>query len=73
MLATCSIFAAAQPESVSGLFKYLYNVRWGAERLSAGSLGWKAYDIQFRLKRVNNHSISWGTIDQELWFLYVSS
>lgn len=64
-----SIYSAAHPESVAGLFKYIHTVRLGAKR-SAG-LGWKFYDEQYRLKKASNPSTSWGVVDQELWLLYM--
>lgn len=44
-----SIYAAAHPECTTALFKYIHTVRLGASR--SPGLGWRDYDVQFRLKR----------------------
>ncbi|CAC5416742.1 unnamed protein product [Mytilus coruscus] len=36
-------------------------------------LGWKDYDQEFRLKKARNPAMSWATVDQELWLLYIHS
>ena len=64
-----SIFSSAHPETTSGLFKYMHNVRVGAKRSSG--LGFKFYDEQYRLREASNPSSSWGVVDQELWLLYM--
>ena len=64
-----SIYSSAHPESRTHLFKYIRTIRLGASRVK--SLGWRDYDIQFRLKKEANPSLSFGTVDQELWLLYV--
>lgn len=70
-LVFASIYTAAHPSSVSGILKYLHTVRLGASR--SGGTGWKNYDIQFRLKKETNPSMSWAIVDQELWLLYMYS
>ena len=64
-----SIYISAHPESTQGLLKYMYTVKLGASR-STG-LGWRDYDQQFRLKKSKCPALSWGTVDQELWLLYM--
>ncbi|KAK3105093.1 hypothetical protein FSP39_017153 [Pinctada imbricata] len=53
-----SVYATAHPSSFAGLLKYMHTVRLGASRTSG--LGWKNYDIQFRLKREQNPALSWS-------------
>jgi len=64
-----TIYTATHPECTQGMLKYIYTVKLGASR--ASGLGWKDYDQQFRLKRAGNPSMPWGTVDQELWLLYI--
>ena len=64
-----SIYSTAHPSSFAGLLKYMHTVRLGASRTSG--LGWKNYDIQFRLKREQNPALSWSVVDQELWLMYM--
>ena len=65
-ISTC-IYISAHPESTQGLLRY--NVKLGASR-STG-LGWREYDQQFRLKKSKCPALSWGTVDQEPWLLYM--
>lgn len=39
----------ARPECATILFKYMHTIRLGVDRLT--NLGWREYDIQFRLKK----------------------
>ena len=64
-----SIYTTAHPSSVSGIFKYIHTIRIGAKR--PGGMGWKSYDIQFRLKKEKNPALSWSVVDQELWLLHM--
>ena len=66
-----SIYITAHPNAVQGLLKYFSNIRLGASR--GVDLGWKAYDEQFRLKMAQNPGSDWGTIESELWLLYMYS
>ena len=70
-LVYASIYSVANPSSANSLFKYMHTVRLGASRF--GGLGWKNYDIQFRLKKETEPSLSWSTVDQELWLLFMHS
>ena len=49
------------------LLKYMQSVRLGSKRCVG--LGWKAYDEQFRLRKVQGPTSSWAAIDTELWLL----
>ncbi|XP_063403662.1 uncharacterized protein LOC134687357 [Mytilus trossulus] len=64
-----SICVGVHLEDTQNILKYMYSVKLGASR-STG-LGWKDYDQQFRLKKARNPSMSWATVDQELWLLYI--
>ncbi|XP_062582026.1 uncharacterized protein LOC134243814 [Saccostrea cucullata] len=63
------IYTSAHPESRAQLFKYIHTIRSGANRVK--TLGWRDYDIQFRLKKEANPSLSFAVVDQELWLLYM--
>lgn len=69
MLIFASIYTSAHSLEFSGLLKYIHTVRLGASRTPG--LGWKSYDIQFRLKKERNPEKSWAVVDQELWLLYM--
>ena len=59
------------PSKGQELFKYMYNVRLAASRLSG--VGCSVYDKQFRLRKVRfPHSFS-GDVDMELWLFYGST
>ena len=47
----------------------MHTIRLGASRSS--SLGWRDYDVQFRLKKERNPGVSFANVDQELWLLYM--
>ena len=66
-----SIYAAAHPECTTALFKYIHTVRLGASR--SPGLGWRDYDVQFRLKKEQNPNMSFAMVDQELWLLYMQA
>lgn len=66
-----SIYTSAHPEAAVQLFKYMHTIRLGASRVK--TLGWRDYDIQFRLKKEANPSLSFAIVDQELWLLYMYS
>ena len=48
---------------------YLHTIRLGARQYS--SYGWLSYDEQFRIKKARCFNTSWGTVDQELWLLFM--
>ncbi|XP_056022019.1 uncharacterized protein LOC130054933 [Ostrea edulis] len=66
-----SIYVLAHPECSASLFKYMHTIRLGDSRSKA--LGWRDYDIQFRLKKERNPGMSFAVVDQELWLLYMYS
>ena len=63
-----SIFLAAHPHRLQQLFKYLHDIRLGAQK----SNGWVIYDEQFRLRMAHNPSQDWGIVDNELWVKYMT-
>jgi hypothetical protein len=69
ILIYASVYADAHPQSRVSSFKYIHTFRLGAGRVK--NLGWRDYDIQFRLKKEANPSLSFGVVDQELWLLYM--
>lgn len=48
IIAFASLYVRAHPEASISLFKLLHVMRLGASRVSG--LGWRDYNIQFRLK-----------------------
>ena len=68
-LVFASIYTTAFPSATAGLLKYIHTIRLGASRTTG--LGWKNYDIQFRLKKEKNPALSWSVVDQELWLMYM--
>ena len=68
-----SIYSVAHPDSVQGLFKYIHDIRLGAARCGNGTMGWKKYDEQFRLRRRSDPSMPWSKIDYELWLLFMQA
>lgn len=65
-----SIYLTKFPEHTQAILKYMNTICTAAQR--SPNLNWLNYDIQFRLKRSRNHTIDWGSIDAELWLLYVA-
>lgn len=63
-----SIYCSVHPNRFNELLKYMHIIRLGAER---SSLGWRYYDEQFRLRKVQNPSSSWSEVDSELWLFYM--
>ncbi|XP_062578803.1 uncharacterized protein LOC134240736 [Saccostrea cucullata] len=64
-----TIYASAHPHAAVSLLKYMHTIRLGASRIMG--LGWRDYDIQFRLKKERNPVLSFAVVDQELWLLYM--
>jgi hypothetical protein len=60
-----SFYFEKYPHETQNLLQYLHNIRLVALRFS----GWSNYDRQFRLKQSVCSSISWQTIEPELWML----
>ena len=65
-----SIYLARNPVDIQGILKYMQIVRLGASRNPSG---WIEYDKQFRLKMSKNTLLPWGSVDSELWLMYMSS
>ena len=59
------IYLTAYPSTANALLKYMHTIRLGANRSSG--IGWKNYDMQFRMKKAKNPALSWSIVDQELW------
>ena len=53
------------PHQSSELLEYMSLIRYAA-RYHKG-LGWCVYDIKFQQKAATNKSLSWSTIDSQLW------
>lgn len=66
-----SIFCHTHPSNFQQMLKYLNNIRTAAKRCG-NNLGWKNYDETFRLKKAQDPSYDWGTIDTELWLMFVN-
>lgn len=69
ILIYAAIYLKRFPQHVQGIIKYISSIRLGASRST--TMGWRDYDIQFRLRRAKNHLINWENIDAELWLLYM--
>lgn len=66
-----SIYLAKYPNDAQGILKYRQTIRLGAN--PSPSSNWIEYDRQFRLKMSKYTSTHWGSVDAELWLLYMSS
>ena len=55
-----SIFCKVHTHRFQELLKYMSTVRQAAKRCSG--MGWKIYDEQYRLRKANNPSSSWGPL-----------
>ncbi|KAK3091282.1 hypothetical protein FSP39_018589 [Pinctada imbricata] len=66
-----SIYLSRHPVDMNGILKYIHTIRLGAARNPTGS--WLEYDQQFRLKMSKNPNLDWGSVDAELWLLYMTS
>lgn len=53
------------------MLKYIHTIRMGASRVK--TLEWRDYDIQFRLIKEANPSMSFSIVDKEIWLLYMCS
>ena len=65
-----SIYLTRHPCDIQGILKYMQTIRLGATRFPTAQ--WLEYDKQFRLKLSRNTDIQWGSVDAELWILYMS-
>ena len=66
-----SIYISRHPDQVQGLLKHLSTVRLAASRQPG--IGWKTYDTQYRLRKSLNPGSVWGSIDGELWPIYMGA
>lgn len=66
-----SIYCSVHPEKFQDLLKYMSMVRLGASRCA--NLGWKMYDEQFRLRKAQDPTSSWSSVDYELWLIYMNN
>ncbi|XP_056003510.1 uncharacterized protein LOC125663021 [Ostrea edulis] len=69
MLNFAAIYLKEHPAKNIDLLKYIQTVRMGAGR---GYKWWYEYDIQYRLRKVNDPGSSWGEVDSELWLMYMT-
>lgn len=69
MLIYASVYLSAHPAKTLDLLKYIQTVRMGVNR---GALSWKDYDTQYRLRKEQDPSSSWGEVDSELWLMYMT-
>ena len=60
-----SVYLEVHTSRAIELLKYTDIVRSAAQQF--GGLGWRTYDIQFRLKQAMAPAQSWAVIDSELW------
>jgi hypothetical protein len=67
-LVYASIYVQKHPSQAIPLLRYISTMKKGA---SNHNLGWIDYDVQFRLKKSVDSSLSWGSIDSELWLFYM--
>ena len=70
-LVYASILLEKWPNKGLELFKYLHSVRLAASRGYPG--GWVQYDEQYRLRKAQSPTSSWGIVDMEIWMLCVST
>ena len=69
MLSFSFIYLEAHPVKLFELLKYIQIIRLGASR---GSTGWVEYDTQYRTRKAQDPTSSWGDVDTELWLLYMT-
>ncbi|XP_048731928.1 uncharacterized protein LOC125648926 [Ostrea edulis] len=66
-----SIYLARHPSDIQAILKYIHTIRMAHGRQT--NCNWLEYDRQFRLKISKNPTISFGSIDAELWLMYMQS
>lgn len=66
-----SIYLTRHPADIQGILKYMQTIRLGESRNPNAS--WLEYDKQFRLKISADSTISWASVDAELWSIYMSN
>lgn len=60
-----SVYLEVHNDRAIEMLQYMDIVRSAAQQY--GGMGWRTYDIQFRLKQSMQPSKSWSAIDSELW------
>ena len=65
-LVYASVFVEKHLARASEMFKYMDIVRTAAR---FGGYGWRAYDVQFRLRQEREPTRSWAVVDMELWLM----
>lgn len=63
-----SIYLEAHPNKKQQMLKNMQDICLGADKAN----GWVTYDEQYCLKMALNPSNNWGTIDSELWLVYMN-
>lgn len=66
-----SVLTAAKPRLAPDLFRYQNYIILASRRFQPHA--WLQYDIQFRLKKASNPSMSWSTADPELTATWLSA
>lgn len=62
-----SIYIEKHPTETRNLLQYFHNIRLASVKFT----GWLNYDRQFRLKKSIYTSLSWQSVDPELWMLFM--
>lgn len=63
-----SVYLVKHPTQAIPMFRYMALIKRGAEKVKGN---WLDYDVQFRLKKSYNTSLSWASVDVELWMMYM--
>ncbi len=63
-----SIYLEQFPGRHQEMLKYLHTIRMASHR----GYGWQVYDKQFRLRVSRSPQLSWGTINPDLWLMYIT-
>ena len=66
-----SVLTAAKPRLAPDLFRYQNYIILASRRFQPHA--WLQYDIQFRLKKASNPSMSWSTADPEITATWLSA
>lgn len=67
MCIIAGICLSSQPTKVIELLKYMKCVKMGS---NSGAVGWREYDVQYRLRNAHNPASSRG--DSGFWLMYMS-
>lgn len=69
MIIYISVYCSVHVTKFQELLKYMNSIRLGAKRCQGN--GWYLYDQQYRLKKAQDPASSWGSMDPELWLMYM--